>query len=75
MTKSAFVVTKPTTIHELSFVAARRRSSLTSRLFLCKDLVKMADTKLYDILGVNKNSSEGEIKKVIRSYIYINIFR
>lgn len=28
----------------------------------------MADTKLYDVLGVNKHASDGEIKKVTIKY-------
>lgn len=28
----------------------------------------MADTKLYDVLGVNKHASDGEIKKVNVNY-------
>lgn len=29
----------------------------------------MADNKLYEVLGVNRNASDGEIKKVIRAIV------
>lgn len=67
--KSVFVVMKFIMIYELLFVVVRCCFFLMLCLFLCKDFVKMVDIKFYDILGVNKNFFEGEIKKVICLYI------